>query len=473
MSLVFMLIATTLLWASATRLFDSRTAFFTTALWATLASTEFLGAFATYDALALLLMATSAWCAVRAAEHRKALGWLTVAALTLSAANATKYASIIFDPVVVGIAIFVGMRYFPWRHALARGATLFGITLGMLLFLCAVGGHEYITGFTATTLLRPSSTNPASQVIGEAWGLTAPIIVLSIAGAMLCFLRTRDWSQRLLITLMAVAALLVPLEQARIHTTDSLQKHVDFGAWFGAIAAGYLISLVISKTTNKGFWRASATATCVTALALPVLLGVTQARERFADWPSSVSLIDALRPVVGQTDGPVLVSSPNIPEYYLPEGSQWWRWSNLYTLRLLDGHALTSGIIGKTEDASFYQRAIRAGFFSVIVINKRGSQAAMNERLLRVVQQNSHYQLATSVRYWDSQIWIHRPNERVRFHLASSTATPIGGLLFPAARLNPLLGAVTFAVVGSGFFVIIFTLIVRLAWRHHKAVDEL
>jgi hypothetical protein len=417
-------------------------------------------------------MATSAWCTVRAAEHRKALGWLTAAALALSAANATKYASIIFDPVIVGIAIFVGMRYFPRRHALARGATLFGITLGVLLFLCAVGGHEYITGFTATTLLRPSSTDPASQVINEAWDLTAPIIVLSIAAVMLSFMRSCDWPQRLLITLMAVAALLVPLEQSRIHTTDSLQKHVDFGAWFASIAAGYLISFAIGKTTNKDFWRVPAIVTCVAALTLPVLLGVTQAKERFADWPNSASLIDALKPVVERTDGPVLVSSPNIPEYYLPEGSQWWRWSNLYTLRLLDGHALTSGIIGKTLNASFYEHAIRAGFFSIIVINKRGSQAAMNEKLLRVVQQNSHYQLAALVSYWDSQVWIHTPNGRVRFHLASSAATPIGGLLFPAARLNPLLGTVTFAVTGSGLFVIIFTLTVRLVWRHNKTVDE-
>ena len=34
----------------------------------------------------------------------------------------------------------------------------------------------------------------------------------------------------------------VQAEQARLHTTVSLQKHVVFGAWFAAIAAGYAMA---------------------------------------------------------------------------------------------------------------------------------------------------------------------------------------------------------------------------------------
>ena len=67
LSLVFMLGATGLVWGTAGRLFGRRAAFFAAALFAVLGPTLHLGAFATYDALALVLVALAAWCVVRAA----------------------------------------------------------------------------------------------------------------------------------------------------------------------------------------------------------------------------------------------------------------------------------------------------------------------------------------------------------------------------------------------------------------------
>ena len=45
--------------------------------------------------------------------------------------------------------------------------------------------------------------------------------------------------------------LLVPTEQARIHTYTSLSKHVDFGAWFAAIAAGYAADRAIRLVRGR------------------------------------------------------------------------------------------------------------------------------------------------------------------------------------------------------------------------------
>ena len=61
-----MLGATALLWGTAGRLFGRRAAFFAAALFAVLGPTLHLGAFATYDALSVLLVAAAAWCVVRA-----------------------------------------------------------------------------------------------------------------------------------------------------------------------------------------------------------------------------------------------------------------------------------------------------------------------------------------------------------------------------------------------------------------------
>ncbi len=69
LSLCFMLGVTGLLWASTARLYGRRAALLASGLFATLAGTQFLGAFATFDAMALFLLALAAWLAVRAATQ--------------------------------------------------------------------------------------------------------------------------------------------------------------------------------------------------------------------------------------------------------------------------------------------------------------------------------------------------------------------------------------------------------------------
>jgi hypothetical protein len=480
LSLCFMLTATALLWATTARLFGRRAAFFAALLWGTLAPTVFLGAFATYDAMSLLLMVTAAWCAMRAGLQPKGMGWLVASAFALAAANVTKYASGIFDPVVVGIAIVTGLQVLPWKRALALGATLVTYLGALFLFLSALGGGEYVTGVTATTLARAPGNSSPSSVLAEAWQLTAAVTILAFAAVLYGFARERAWSQRLLLTLLAGSILLVPIEQAHVRTTFSLHKHVDFGAWFAAIAAGYLIDRLIAGARPRllllagarlRLLRWSVVGGCVAALATLVQLGAAQATDRFHDWPNSASLITTLRYLLPSTNGPILVSTPDIPEYYLPQGTQWWRWSNLYTIRLLNGSTISSGVIGHSPGPTAYRQLIDRGFFSVVVINLRGSDVPFNLHILPAVESNAHYRLAATVPYWHSQIWLYEPSKRVTYHLLGA-ATPVRGLVAPVDRLNPLLGPITLAVEISGLAVVILAITIRFTWRRRKGSDE-
>ena len=69
LSMALMLTATALLHGVTGRLFNRRSAFFAAALFAGLGGTQFLGALATYDALALCLLALGTWLAVIAAAR--------------------------------------------------------------------------------------------------------------------------------------------------------------------------------------------------------------------------------------------------------------------------------------------------------------------------------------------------------------------------------------------------------------------
>ncbi|HEX4831411.1 MAG TPA: hypothetical protein VH478_10000, partial [Trebonia sp.] len=69
MSLGFMLGATTALWGTTRRLYGQRAALSAVALFVFIGSTQYLGALATYDAMALFLLTVSAWLVVVARDH--------------------------------------------------------------------------------------------------------------------------------------------------------------------------------------------------------------------------------------------------------------------------------------------------------------------------------------------------------------------------------------------------------------------
>ncbi|HEX3925252.1 MAG TPA: glycosyltransferase family 39 protein, partial [Streptosporangiaceae bacterium] len=79
LSLVFMLGATALLWGAADRLYGRRPAFFAAALFAVMGPTLHLGAFATYDAMAVFLVALATWLVVRAPDSGDATGRMVAA----------------------------------------------------------------------------------------------------------------------------------------------------------------------------------------------------------------------------------------------------------------------------------------------------------------------------------------------------------------------------------------------------------
>ena len=109
LSLCFMLGATTLLHGVTGRIFGRSSAGFAAALFAGAGATQYLGAFATYDAQALASLALRylAWDPGHPRpRHARSLftcSWL--AGLILALADAAKYAATLFDPVVIAMLV--------------------------------------------------------------------------------------------------------------------------------------------------------------------------------------------------------------------------------------------------------------------------------------------------------------------------------------------------------------------------------
>jgi Dolichyl-phosphate-mannose-protein mannosyltransferase len=402
LSLIFMLGATALVWGTTSLLCNRRAAFFAAALFALIGPTLHLGAFATYDALSVFLIAFACWCVVRAGDRRDATAWMIVAGIILAVANATAYSTTLFDPVVILVALLVAMPRPGGRQAVSRCLVLFTVVGVLLAIGLLVGGSYYLTGVGQTTLQRVPGGAPATTVLIDAGLWTGLIALLAVVGIAISLIgrqpRTRTW----LLAVLTCGVLLGPLEQAHLHTAASLNKHVGLGAWFAAIAAGYAVDRLISAAA-PGTAQAVTCAACVVALVFPLAVSMRQSRTFSTDWPNSASFIAILRPLVNSGHGRLLVEDPSIPEYYLKvAGSRWQRWSSTRNIvkpggASTAGPSKSAGVVGP-GNAGSYAVYILEGYFSIVALNYADT-TTLDKQITKDLERNPHYRRIRVVPY--------------------------------------------------------------------------
>ena len=391
LSLIFMLAVTSLLWATTLRLYGQRAALLAAALFATLAGTQFLGALATFDALALLLLALAAWLGVRAADcdYPARVALAMTAGVVLAVADAVKYATALFTPVVILVVGIAAWRRSGRRAGLAVGLAVLVAWLALMVAAIVAGGHEYWLGFTASTLDRPHATIPVTTVLQHSYVWTSLILVLAVLGTVLAV--RREERGKLLPIVLTAAALLAPAMQARLHTTVSLQKHVVFGAWFAAIAAGYAMARMSRVDPGRG-WAA--------VMALPMVASTLfgsmgQADSLYAVWPNSAGAVSILRSAVNAHPGNYLAEDYDVEAYYLRAEVPWRRWSNTYYFSYR----------GAPPGATSYADAIASHYFSLVILDFADTTTADRQITADMRRAGGYYVLARAGRY---VIWASR-----------------------------------------------------------------
>ena len=414
LSLLFMLGATSLLWSMTTRLADRRSAFFAAAIFAALGPTQYLGAFATYDAMALFLMAAAAWCAVAARDHADST-WLVLAGAGLLAlANATKYASGLFDPVIIVLA---GLSVAPNRGvkpAWLRGGYLAVSSIGLIGVLLAIGGPLYVTGILSTTVARANGGASPVLVLTDAAKWVGLVCLLGALAVAVAWFSRQDRFQIAIFVVLATAGVLAPLNQARILTTTSLSKHVDFGAWFAAAAAGYAIAR-LSAIGRRKWIHSTAAIVAVVAIVLPVgFVGKAQAENLYQIWPNSSTVTRMLTSLTRSHPGNYLAEDYDVAAYYLEASIPWQRWYNTwYFSYTVPGTA--HSLIGLPA----YRAAIREHYFSLIILDF-GDTAGVDSAITQDMRAFSDYHVIAEAPYWDKfgkgqfTIWAYRPPPRSR-----------------------------------------------------------
>ena len=390
LSLLEMLAVTGLIYAMSRRLFNERVGLCAAVLYAVSEPALFLGHLATYDATALFLLTLATWLVVRLADHARPL--YLMAAPVLALAVATKYATLLFVPSVVGLA---GLAAAPrlGRRALVNSAALGAATVAVLLGAAYLAGPDYLTGFKFTTLDRfEGAASVGSLVWDVAQWIGVPVLIAAV-GAVGYAIRpfTEPGEQlapaggrlrrALLGGLMAGSALLAPIEQIRIHTETSLFKHVGFGLMIAAPIAGLGLARIIGDHFRRAqvgiaIWGAS------------LAIGMTGAGSLFQAWPNTTAFTADLARYV-RPDGRYLVEVDEVPIYYLRSnpGAQPRQFTSTYYI----GYTTSQGQF-LTGDAG-YVAAIRAGYFNVVAFNYQ-TTPAVDAVLAQTLAADPDYSLA-------------------------------------------------------------------------------
>ena len=401
LSLVFMLGATALVWGTTSLLFSRRAAFFAAALFAALGPTLHLGAFATYDALSVFLLALACYCVVRAGERRDATAWMVVAGIVLALANATAYSTTLFDPVVIGVALLVAIPRPGGKLAAGRCLILLTVVVALLAAGLLIGGSYYRTGVSQTTLNRVPGGASAMTVLADAGQWVGLVAVLAVGGIVMSLISRQGSVRTWLLALLTCAVLVGPFEQAHLHTAASLNKHVGLGAWFAAIAAGYAVDRLISAA-SPGTMQAVTCGACVVSLVFPLAVGARQSRTFSSDWPNASSFLAILRPLVDHGTGRLLVEDPSIAEYYLKAGAQWQRWSSTRNIVTPNGTSTagptsSAGVVGP-GNVGVFAVYILHGYFATVALNYADT-TTLDHQITRDLRHNPHYHIVQVAPY--------------------------------------------------------------------------
>jgi hypothetical protein len=420
LSLVFVLLTTILLHGMTRRLFSSRAAgLFAAVLFAGTGSAQFMSGFATYDAMALMLLATATWLGVLAARCRlpARIALIVIAALVLAAANATKYASALFDPVVIIVAALAAWRLRGKGAGLTVGLGMAAATLGALAVAYRAAAPSYRAGISFSTLSRASGADATGSItlMSARWvGINA---LLGIAGAAVITYAWRHWPTTLLAWTLAGADFLAPAEQARIHTYVSLFKHVGYGAWFASAAGGYLLAALpraagqmrsAGESARRSAWSLRA---AVAATVIAGTIGVLIADAQYQGWPDSRGLTAAVQRL-GKPGGRYLAEDYDVPAYYLMRSVRWAQWSNTFYF------GYTDPATGRyLQNTAAYADAIRHRYFAMIAL-AFGDTDTTDQVIVHDISRYGGYRLAGVIPYADAsgngayKIWILAPEPK-------------------------------------------------------------
>jgi 4-amino-4-deoxy-L-arabinose transferase-like glycosyltransferase len=314
LSLCFMLGTTILLYSTANRLSSRKAALFSCALWLGCEPNLRMGAYATFDPMAIFCICLALWAAVKAAGSKYHAELIGLSAVAAAIGCVTAYSYAIYLPAVVIVGYFAWARERGAKRSLISLAGMI-ILLGALLALIPTLLHVW-HGVSFTTIHRDISRDHETRaaILQTAWSYAGLVTIVSAAAAVIAIAAAKGRSDRLFRCALLGAAFLVPVYQILIAKTGwALDKHLAAGMWCVVLVAGMGLASISWPRVKR---PALVAAACV-ALAVPVFDGWFSAYGIQRSWPDMSNLVAAVRPLTASAHGTLYVSAtPSYLDYY-------------------------------------------------------------------------------------------------------------------------------------------------------------
>ena len=425
MSTVFMVAATVMLFMLTRELFGYWPGVLASGLFAGLGLTQDLGALATYDAMSLMLISVAAYGAVLVGRSSTGTRWLLTIPVILFLANATKYLTIVFDPVVITLA---ALRLTGWKAMAKRMMALGLATLTLDALGLFLAGVAYVRGLLFSTLARKAGTsavfaavrvgNPV--IIGDTWKWIGPILGAALLALLIAVVARKDATTIATLGLLIVAGLIVTIEGLHLHTVESMRKHDDFSAWFACAASGSIVPCLRSRGLRSRI--TSVMIGCAVAASGTYYSHTARSTFEAGGSPATLAAASTLRPYLELPNGRFLLGgltterlvylgNLRIPWYQLSDdvyikypipgrgGDSHGQTLGRACFRRMPGCMYLEGIAG-------YRAAIRSHYFDVI--SMFGGHGTRQDALIeQAVEHAPGYVLAAIVA--GAPTWIYAP----------------------------------------------------------------
>jgi beta-glucanase (GH16 family) len=276
-----------------------------------------------------------------------------------------------------------------------------------ILAALLAGGSSYTAGVMSTTLTRHVAAGQGAAawvVLHESFTWIWPVIGLAVFAAAVSLNGTKK--TQALCGVFIAATLLAPLHQAQIGTDISLNKHVDFGAWFGCISAGYLAAWLAETYRGKSrVVTSAAIAVCVAFTFIVASAGVALTKPFMSDgWPDISPAVSQVQSLLHTHRCPCLLLSSEIMDYYLageiPVGKEQAEVTTPFYFEYQKPGTKT-----QLTGAAAYVAAVEAHHFSIIE-DDFYDVPQLSEAVDQAVARTPGYHLATTVT-WDGTVESH------------------------------------------------------------------
>lgn len=345
-SMVFVWVAIIATYGIGSQLFGRLAGLLGAAVFSLVGSVVFLSHMATFDAMAMSLVAVALWLAIRSAQQDSLL-WAPVVGVILALAFLTKYATAVYAPGVAAVGMVLAWNSIRWgavRQALLTVASGIATAFFVLVFWA----QDLVPGIVSTTTNRtPISPAPASLLVTDVATWVGVVLILAVLGAVTQY---RRWPLTLTLLVFSVIG---PVQQIRIGEETSLSKHVAFGMVFAAPLAGALLAWFIVRSRWVGVPIAGA------VLSMQLALGWTQSQQFLTTWIDDTAMVTVLRDeIAASPNKAILGEEPSAQRYALRGEVAPILWTDTFSLNY-----------GNKTGMDAYREAVDQSHFGTIYLN--------------------------------------------------------------------------------------------------------